>query len=122
MIFTKEELEILSIGEKNFDAAVYHENIRNAKRSDTEMIVNIYENRLGKKLTHNYSCSICVLNIYKTVGKVYFADKKELEEQERKSTIEVDEEITKTDSVEDEKQQKFHLFGSRKSRSKGKDS
>lgn len=83
MTFTQEQIQALSEAELHFDSVCHHDYIRNAPRWLTQKIVEIYDNTVGVKTNLNLSCSACVMRIYKTIGKKYYADKKLLEENGR---------------------------------------
>lgn len=90
MIYTKEQMQQLYRAQIHFESVLKYSNIRNAPRYLTELIVGIYEEATGKTLNKNYSCASCVMNIYKIIGKTYFAQLKEQEEVARlKEQIEV---------------------------------
>lgn len=73
--FTKEELDALSAYEQNFRTAVYQNYARNIGRQAQEEIRKTYEDALGKPYSPNGSCSHCLFNMLKLVGKKYFEDK-----------------------------------------------
>lgn len=74
MIYTEEQWNLIKQASPHYDTA-RHEYIRNAPRWLTEQIINVYEAATGKTMMHkDLSCAVCVLNIYKQVGKTYFAD------------------------------------------------
>jgi hypothetical protein len=88
MTFTIEDLKELEQAHRIFDGACYHDRLNTAPRWLTERVVNIYENRTGNTLKHSYNCSICVLNIYRTIGKLYFEDLMELNNTEAQKKTE----------------------------------
>lgn len=94
--FTKEQLRTLYDAEIHFDSVVHHNIIRNAPRWLTEQIVNIYEATTHSSLQHNYSCTVCVMNIYNTIGKKYYDDKKYYEELDKKNNTESKKNIKKS--------------------------
>lgn len=77
MIYTEEQWETIKQASPHFDTA-RHEYIRNAPRWLTEQIISVYEAATGKTILHkNLSCAVCMLNIYKQIGKTYFSDLEE---------------------------------------------
>ena len=79
MIYTEEQWRIIKQASPHYESAK-HEYIRNAPRWLTEQVINVYESATGKTVMHkDLSCAVCVLNIYKQIGKTYFQDKRERE-------------------------------------------
>lgn len=96
MIYTEEQWKLIKQASPHYETA-RHEYIRNAPRWLTEQIINVYEAATGKTVMHkDLSCAVCVLNIYKQVGKTYFDDLKEREEL--KSEIQIDTKDNETGS------------------------
>lgn len=97
MIYTEEQWRIIKQASPHYDSA-RHEYIRNAPRWLTQQIIDVYEAATGKTVMHkDLSCAVCVLNIYKQVGKTYFQDKLERENfndikesEEQKSEIQIE--------------------------------
>lgn len=79
--FTKEELDALSKYEQNFKTAVYQNYARNLTRQAQEEIRKTYEDALGKPYSPNGTCSHCLFNMLKLVGKKYFEDKEAYKEK-----------------------------------------
>lgn len=90
MIYTEEQWKTIKQASPHYESA-RHEYIRNAPRWLTEQIINVYEAATGKTMMHkDLSCAVCVLNIYKQIGKTYFSDleernKLELEDNDTRS-------------------------------------
>lgn len=80
MTFTKEQLEKLKEAEKQFKTA-RDGYVRYATRALNDLVANTYFEATGQKIPSNWSCSICVLNLYRKVGYFYFKDLEELEKQ-----------------------------------------
>lgn len=80
MTFTKEQLEKLKEAEVYFEQAT-HGYVRFAPRALHTLVADTYFEATGQKIPANWSCSTCVLNLYRKVGAIYFNDKKELEKQ-----------------------------------------
>lgn len=76
MIYTEEQWKLIKQASPHYETAK-HEYIRNAPRWLTEQVINVYEAATGKTILHkDLSCAVCVLNIYKQIGKTYFDDLK----------------------------------------------
>lgn len=98
MIYTEEQWKIIKQASPHYESA-RHEYIRNAPRWLTEQIIKVYEAATGKTMMHkDLSCAVCVLNIYKQVGKTYFADIKEREELKSEIQIETKDDGTGSES------------------------
>ena len=80
MTFTKEQLEKLKEAEKQFKTA-RDGYVRYATRALNDLVANTYFEATGQKIPSNWSCSICVLNLYRKVGYFYLKDLEELEKQ-----------------------------------------
>lgn len=79
MIYTDEQFNLLKRAEPHFES-VKRDFLRNAPKWLTEQIINVYEIATKKTiLNKDTNCSICVMNIYKLIGKTYDSDKKERE-------------------------------------------
>lgn len=77
MIYTDEQFNLLKRAEPHFES-VKRDFLRNAPKWLTEQIINVYEIATKKTiLNKDINCSICVMNIYKLIGKTYDSDKKE---------------------------------------------
>lgn len=84
-IFTQQQLEQLYKAEIHFESAVHSSTIRSAPRWLTEEVTAIYEKATGKRLAHNFSCPSCVLNNYRTIGKLYYESKLFYEQQKQQN-------------------------------------
>ncbi len=74
MIYTDEQWELIRQASPHYETA-RHDYIRNAPQWLTEQIMSVYEDATGKTImSKNLTCAVCVLHIYQTVGKTYFAD------------------------------------------------
>lgn len=88
MIFTDEQWNEIKKASPHFESA-RRDYIRNAPMWLTKSVVDIYENATGKTIPQrDFTCAICVLRIYQTVGNAYFADLKERENALNKKTEE----------------------------------
>lgn len=88
MIFTDEQWNEIKKASPHFESA-RRDYIRNAPMWLTKSVVDIYEAATGKTIPQrDFTCAICVLRIYQTVGNAYFADLKERENALNKKTEE----------------------------------
>lgn len=88
MIFTDEQWNEIKKASPHFESA-RREYIRNAPSWLTKSVVEIYEAATGNKIPNrDFTCAICVLRIYQTIGKAYFADLKEREDALKQKTEE----------------------------------
>lgn len=77
MILTEEEFRALEPYEKHMETALRAGWSRNPGLSALDTMQRIY-NRVSKSaLKINKGCGVCILNLLKDVGRIYFADKKE---------------------------------------------
>lgn len=85
MIYTEEQYRILKQATPHFES-VKHEYIRNAPRWLTEQIIDVYEQATKKTIFNkDLNCAICVMNIYKLIGKTFDEDTKERTEKSSKN-------------------------------------
>lgn len=79
MRLTEEEYMALEPFEKHMETALRAGWSRNPGVSALDTMQRIY-NRVSKSaLKINKGCGVCILNLLKDVGRIYFADKKEKE-------------------------------------------
>lgn len=78
MIFTDDQLEILKEAEPFFRTAK-NGYVRYAPRDLSNKVADTYFQATGQVIPKTWSCSICVLNLYRKVGYFYYKD---LEEKE----------------------------------------
>ena len=76
MHFTNDQLNELKEAESYFNTMVNADYKRNTPRSLDEKVHKIYTEATGVEYRMNYSCSVCVGKLYKTVGRLYFEDLK----------------------------------------------
>lgn len=86
MTFTDEQLEILKEAEPHFKTA-QRGYVRFAPRDLSNKVADTYFKATGQVIPHTWSCSICVLNLYRKVGWFYFKD---LEEREAKNKVSIE--------------------------------
>lgn len=87
MTFTKEQLEILKEAEPHFLTAKSGY-VRYATRALHTLVADTYFEATGQKIPANWSCSICVLNLYRKVGYFYFKDLEEIEKNQASNELE----------------------------------
>lgn len=73
--FTKEELVILADFEDRFHSAMNYGYARNCTNTKLKAIQGTYNLTTDKPLNSNFSCSHCVLELLRVVGKKYYEDK-----------------------------------------------
>lgn len=81
MTFTDTQLELLKEAEPHFNTA-RKGFIRYASRDLSDKVADIYFEATGQKIPKTWSCSICVLNLYRKVGYFYYKD---LEEKQKEA-------------------------------------
>lgn len=77
MTFTKEQLEVLKEAEPHFKTA-QNGWVRYAPKELSNIVADTFFQATGQVIPKTWSCSVCVLNLYRRVGYFYFQD---LEEQ-----------------------------------------
>lgn len=96
MTYTDEQFKILEQALPHFKS-VKKEYIRNAPKWLTEQIINVYEAATKKTLPNkNSTCSICVMNLYKIIGKTYFSDLEEREAIKASTIVQNDDTLIST--------------------------
>lgn len=79
MIYTDEQFKALCPYEADFDRSMKSRFAHNPGRAALKLITDIHREATGERLPVNFSCSGCILEILRTVGKAFFADQKERE-------------------------------------------
>lgn len=87
MTFTLEQLEKLKEAEPHFLTAKSGY-VRFAPRNLHTLVADTYFEATGQKIPSQWSCSICILNLYRKVGYFYFKDKEELEKNQASNELE----------------------------------
>lgn len=87
MTFTQAQLEKLKEAEPHFRTA-RDGFVRYAPRNLHTLVANTYYEATGQKIPANWTCSICVLNLYRKVGYFYFKDLEELEKNQASNELE----------------------------------
>ena len=86
MIYTDEQWELIRQASPHYETA-RHDYIRNAPRWLTEQVIRVYEDATGRTImSGDLNCAVCVLRVYQTVGKTYFADLDERIKNKEKET------------------------------------
>lgn len=84
MTFTPEQLEKLKKAEVHFTQAK-NGYVKYASRDLHTLVADTYYEATGQKIPANWSCGICILNLYRKVGSIYFKDLEELEKNQASS-------------------------------------
>lgn len=87
MTFTKEQLEILKEAEPHFKSS-RNGWVRYASKELSNKVADTYFKATGQVIPKTWSCSICVLNLYRKVGYFYFKDLEELEKNQASNELE----------------------------------
>lgn len=99
MTFTDKQWELLKQASPHFENA-RRERVRNAPRWLTQQVIDVYESATGKHMFHkDLSCAVCVLRIYQTVGKLYFDDLKNHQNNDKMTSNETKNIETKEDDT-----------------------
>ena len=80
--FNEKDYELVKGYEKHFTRAITSRYCTGLVTSDLELINQLYRETLNRQA--NISCGGCVLQMMTSVGRLYFAFKKELEERLKK--------------------------------------
>lgn len=91
MILTREEIGTLSKWDKNFHDAVYAQWADTPGRSALKTIWEIYTRATGERRRFSDNCSKCIYDLLNDCGKIYFADKTELERLDATRKVEMSE-------------------------------
>lgn len=99
--YTPEQFAELSKFEENFRTALSTPSgwTRRISIPDQRRIKAIYTEATGERIPYTIGCGHCVLNLLKKAGKLYFADKAEME----KAAAEVKAEKAVTESAQSSK-------------------
>lgn len=79
MNFTDEQFKTLQEAEPHFESS-RHGWVKYATREICNTVADVYFQATGQVISHSWSCSICVLNLFRRVGALYFEDKTSREE------------------------------------------
>lgn len=84
MNYTPAQLKVLSTYEEYLRTATFEKWSRNPGRRALEIIAEIYkETRNLQVFSLQANCNTCVLNLLADVGRLYFADLKEIEAEQK---------------------------------------
>ena len=78
MKLTQEELDRLAPYEQNMRTALHSKYLRNVGRSGLAVMIPIYERATGYRIHVNDTCGACILDFLQRLGRIYFADKDEI--------------------------------------------
>ena len=120
MIYNEQQWEAIQQASPHFETA-RHDYIRNAPRWLSEQIISVYEAATGKTIPNvNLNCAVCVLHIYQTIGKTYFADWEErLNKNKEQTNKDNESEPTDTQDAEPDRRSKAQNKRSAKTHKKG---
>ena len=82
---TEEQFNTLAQYEGNFETALKANYSRYPGQEGVTTMFNIYRDLTHTRMNLNRSCSVCILNLVKSLGKLYFAEKTRREEEARKA-------------------------------------
>ena len=98
MKFTEEEMAILATMEDKLYTACYCKFVRLSNRSQLEQLDVIYKKAFNTTQGAIGACNHCLMEICKKVGKLYFDQKKEMENEAKNKAVEQPEEEKATDT------------------------
>lgn len=78
MKLTQEELDKLAPYEQNMRTALHSKYLRNVGRTGLAVMIPIYERVTGYRIHVNDTCGACILDFLQRLGRIYFADKDEI--------------------------------------------
>lgn len=78
MKLTQEELDKLAPYEQNMRTALHSKYLRNVGRTGLAVMIPIYERATGYRIHVNDTCGACILDFLQRLGRIYFADKDEI--------------------------------------------
>ena len=81
---TEEQFNTLAQYEGNFETALKANYSRYPGQEGVTTMFNIYRDLTHTRMNLNRSCSVCILNLVKSLGKLYFAEKTRREEEARR--------------------------------------
>lgn len=76
----KTDFNKLKPKESVMNKAYYHAYSPALSHSDLDMMADIYDKYHERRISRNYSCNVCQMNIIKGAAELYFNTKKSLEE------------------------------------------
>lgn len=82
MVFTKEQMELLSPYEQHFTTAIRSKYARYPGVNGVRIIHGIYATAVKTAPALHASCSSCIFRLLTDVGTLYFKDKEELEKSQ----------------------------------------
>lgn len=82
---TDEQFNILAQYEPNYESALKANYTRYPGREAVDLMFRTYREITGSRININRACSVCLLNLVKNVGRLYFKEKERREEEARKA-------------------------------------
>lgn len=73
MYYSKEQIKKLKELDviQHFNTVLDSEYKRGTFKETDEKVADIYEEATGKQISRNFSCKLCVFNLYRDAGKLY---------------------------------------------------
>ena len=87
-ILTIDDLEFCKKFEREFYTTINFDYKSNTPSKDCLKLAEIYEKTTKEVATRNFSCAHCQLNLFKQLGRVYYASLDFYKEEEKKATEE----------------------------------
>ena len=81
---TEEQFDTLAQYEPNFESALKANYSRYPGREGVDTMFRIYREITNTRMNLNRTCSVCILNLVKNLGRLYFAEKTRREEEARR--------------------------------------
>lgn len=78
MKLTQEEIDKLAPYEQNMRTALHSKYLRNVGRTGLAVMIPIYERATGYRIHVNDTCGACILDFLQRLGRIFFADKDEI--------------------------------------------
>lgn len=85
MNYTKEQFQALAPYADNFRTAIEGEWSRRIPVDGQKLIRKTYEDATKTRIPFNSGCQLCLLNLLKRAGRLWFADKKEMAARDAKA-------------------------------------
>ena len=89
MNYTQEQFQALAPYADNFRTAIEGEWSRRIPVDGQKLIRKTYEDATKTRIPFNSGCQLCLLNLLKRAGRLWFADKKEIEAAQAAPKIDV---------------------------------
>jgi len=89
MNYTQEQFQALAPYADNFRTAIEGEWSRRIPVDGQKLIRKTYEDATKTRIPFNSGCQLCLLNLLKRAGRLWYADKKEIEASQAAPKIDV---------------------------------